>query len=322
MLLANADLSPGAILQIGSKKWNVVEYQRQIHNALRNWDPTNPATVPLDADGQSMVFTWRAIKNKPSASNRRISYEFDDRAILDAGLHPTQTECVSGDAGDRPATSRWRNGALTMQLVKKSYFLANSLNPAIAMVDIQAPTDLPPYITTKEGDRVYTSIDYDDNLYETVGGLLAKNNQEHIWESTVFWHFGDLADLAGLGRPCYGEAGWEAAVAFELSNDPISATLEALDYDLTSDTLAAAVEALRLQGCDVTGASCNGEWSMLKSILDISKDYVRRKVENAITGPAPIPDQLPVIVIGGGESAITEGSDYEPGRMSWTDIVN
>ncbi len=353
VLLANADLSPGSTLVIGNffnnnrREWNVVEYQRRIHDALKHWDPTVPNSYPQESDGdgdyyldgvcvsdgdgdgdcQSLVFTWNALKT----AGRSISHNFDDRAILDGGLHPTQPRCVSGTDGDRPATSRWRNGALTTQLVKKSHFTTNPVNPAISMVDVQLPDDLPPFVTTTTGERVYTHIDYDDNQYETVGGLLAGNDAELIWESTLFWHFGALADIAGLGRPCYGEPGWAAAVAFEQSNNPISATLEALGYDFNVDSLAAAVEALRLQGCDVSGSSCNAEWTLLKTILDISADYTRKRLDSAI-GLPPLPiDQPPVVVPGGstgaglrgdgGDGALTEGPSYEPGRMSWTDVV-
>jgi hypothetical protein len=218
-------------------------------------------------------------------------------------------------------------------LVKKSYFTnpSTAIKPAIAMVTVQLPDDLPPYVTIKDGTKVYTSIDYPDNQYEIVGGLVAKNDAEHIWESTLFWHFGALADLAGLGKPCYGDAGWAAAVAFELSNDPISATLAELGYDLNSDTLAAAVRALSLNGCENTGSACNGEWTLLKSILDISADYTRKRVDSALGLPALPIDQPPVIMPGGGtgaglvgdggDGAITEGTGYEPGRMSWTDVV-
>ena len=331
VLLANADLSPASTLVIGNNRWNVVEYQRQIHGALRDWDGVDPSEL-MDDDDNPLVFTWRDIKNQGS-----FRHEFNDRAILDGGLHPTQPECVvydpvqSGrDSGGRAATGRWRNGALTTQLVKLSYFTDNPVYPAISMVDIQQPADLAPVVITEDGP-VETSFDYDDGLYETVGGLLARNDAEHIWESTLFWHFGDLAEIAGLGRPCYGDPGWEAAVAFELSNDPISATLQALGKDYTSDGLAAAIEALRLQGCDDSGSDCNGEWTLLQAILDISSDYTRKQVTSAIGPPPPVISEIPVVVPGGatgaglsgdgGQGALTEGVDYEPGRMSWTDVV-
>ncbi|MCB1703928.1 MAG: hypothetical protein KDI17_03645 [Halioglobus sp.] len=339
VLLANADLSPASTLRIGNKTWNAVEYQRQLHHALKTWNPagwvqSDPTTHPLDADGDSLIFTWRAIKN----AGGNISHNFDDRAILDGGLHPTQAECVMWDAaqsgrntGGRATTGRWRNGALTTQLVKRSYFTSNPVNPAIAMVTVQQPADLPPFVITSEGDRVDTTIDYDDDQYEVVGGLVATNDAEHIWESTLFWHFGDLAEISGLGRPCYGDAGWQAAVDFELSNDPISATLDALDYDINSDTLAAAIEALRNQGCNIAGSDCYGKWTLLKTIYDISLDYIRKRAGGAISAPPPTPEQVPIVIPGGstgaglegdgGDGSITDGNAYRPGRMSWTDVV-
>lgn len=320
VLVANADLSPGSTLRIGDRSWNVMEYQRQIHNALKNWDPSSDE-LPQDNDGKPLVFTWSKIKATTDPITRgpgTIVHEFDDRAIIDGGLHPTQPECVGNPTGNGLTKGRWRNGALTVQLVKKDYFTSN---PAIAMVEVQQPDDLPPYVTTKEGNRVYTTIDYADNLYETVGGLYVRNDAGHIWESTVFWHFGEFAELANKGRPCYGDAGWKEAVTFELSNDPVSATLAALGLDISSDTLVAAVEGLRLQGCDKQQESCYDRWVRLTNLLELSKEFVRTKSGGAGSGPSGPDGQTPYIIPGGTPATITEGTSYEPGRMSWTDIV-
>jgi hypothetical protein len=296
-----------------------MEYQRQIHNALKNWDPTDSADFPKDANGNSLVFTWGQIKAMSSSSTMML--EFDDRAIIDGGLHPTQPECVATTNGDGLTKGRWRNGALTTQLVKTSLF---TTKPAIASVTVQQPDDLPPYVTTKEGNRVYTTIDYADDLYETIGGLIASSGSDtdHIWESTVFWDFGDFAELAGMqGRLCYGDAGWKDAVTFELSNDPVSATLAALGEDLTSDTLAAAVEALRLQGCNNAQSNCFVRWNTLNNLLNLSKDLTRRKKQGVLGNTPVIIDPSAITIIGGTPATITEGTSYEPGRMSWTDIV-
>jgi hypothetical protein len=327
VLVANADLSPGSTLRIGNKSWNVMEYQRQIHNALKNWDATNAADFPKDSNGNSLVFTWGQIKASiPGGTSGlgTIIHEFDDRAIIDGGLHPTQPECVATPGGDGFTNGRWRNGALTTQLVKKSLFTSDPVNPAINKVTIQQPGDLPPYVTTKEGNRVYTTIDYEDGLHETVGGLIASSDSdgEHIWESTLFWDFGDFAELAGMqGRLCYGDAGWKEAVNFELSNDPVSAALAALGEDLTSDTLAATVEALRLQGCSNQQANCYDRWLTLNNLLNLSKDFIRRKQQGVLGNTPVVSDPSAITVIGGTPATITEGTSYEPGRMSWTDIV-
>ncbi len=318
VLVANADLSPGSTLRIGNRTWNVMEYQRQIHNALKNWNPANPADFPKDANGNSLIFTWGQIE----ASKGTIMLEFDDRAIIDGGLHPTQPECVVTTSGNGLTNGRWRNGALTTQLVKRSLF---TTNPAIDSVTVQLPDDLPPYVTTKEGDRVYTTIDYADDLYETVGGLIASSGSdvEHIWESTVFWDFGDFAQFAGIqGRLCYGDAGWKQAVAFELSNDPVSAALAALNENLTSDTLAAAVAELNCgKSADACSKSNYDRWVRLNDLLILSKEFIRKKKESAVFAPPPPGDPSAITVIGGTPATITEGTSYEPGRMSWTDIV-
>lgn len=322
VLVANADLSPGSTLRIGNKTWNVMEYQWEIHNALKNWDPSVSGSVPKDKEGNSLVFSWGEIEKAQGTLFPTISHEFDDRAILYGVLHPTQPACVATNTGEQLTKGRWRNGALTTQLIKKSYFTNTPVNPAIAMVNVQQPTDLEPYVITQEGERVDTSIDYPDDLYETVGGLVAKTQDERIWESTLFWHFGDLAFAAGLGRPCYGDPNWEKARDFELSNDPISATLAALKEDLTSDTLATAVAELERQGCSERKTTCDEKdyvrWETLNNLLELSKDYTRFQKTNA---GGYLPPEITFIIPGGTTATITEGTSYEPGRMSWTDIV-
>ena len=307
VLLANADLSPGSTLRIGNKTWNVVDYQIQIANALRNWNPGD-GSEPVDADGDLLVFNWGDIERDGGT----ISHNFDDRALIDGGLHPTQPNCVANPAEDPSKTGRTRNGALTTQLVKKSYFTTNPLDSAIAMVNNLHPTDLVPYVTTKEGDR-----------YETVGGLIAQHSAERIWESALFWDFGDLTEAAGLGRPCYGDPKWEEAVTIALSNNPISAILAKRRSDLNSDTLAAAV-------AKYCNPNCTGDWAIMKSLLELSKDYIRTGFSGAGSGSSPfVPTPNKVYGGGtgaglqgdGGDGAITEGPAYEPGRKSWTDVV-
>jgi hypothetical protein len=354
VLIANADFSPGGTLHIGDREWNVLDYQIQIHDALKNWNPGLTGSVPVDSNGEKLVFTLGELKDQGGT----IRISFNDRAILDGGLHPTQSECVITNAtGGAPTSTeifpttydratnigRWRNGALTLQLVSKSYFTSNPVNPALAMVDIQKPWDLAPEIITDKGAVLTTSIDYDGDgdtgdAYEQIGGLLARNDPEHLWEAGIFWHFGDLSRFTSLGRPCYyppyptkddpRHKIWAEAVALEQDNDPITATLAKRGDDLTAETLAAEVDSLRDQGCDNAQATCNGEYKILKSILDLSDDYQQPPEDIDVSGPDP---DAPVVIEGGstgaglegdsGDGSITEGTSYEPGRMSWTDIV-
>lgn len=349
VLVANADFSPGGTLHIGNREWNVLDYQIRIHKALKEWDP-GLSSYPVD-DGERLVFTWGEIKE----AGGTIKLSFNDRAILDGGLHPTQSQCVITNATGgildnvalpityNPATKigRWRNGALTIQLVRKSYFTGPG--PALAMVDIQKPLDLAPYVITDKGAVLTTSIDDNndgdtEDEYEQIGGLLAQNDAEHLWESTVFWHFGDLSKFTSLGAPCYYPPfpnkddpkykTWAEAVALEQDNDPITATLAKRGDDLTAETLAAAIDALEAKGCDDAQAACNGEYKIFKSILALSDDYLQAPDD---VDDSDADSDAPVVIEGGstgaglegdgGDGAITEGSTFRTGRMSWTDIV-
>lgn len=336
VLVANADFSPGGTLQIGNKAWNVLDYQVQLHNALYQWDPSVSDGFPVDDDGEPLVFTWGEIKNTVDGT---IRVSFNDRAILDGGLHPSQSECVitSGTGGEgrntyNPTTreGRWRNGALTIQLVKKSYFTADPEIRALAMVDIQKPDDLAASIVTDAGEVLTTSIDYNgdtdtDDEYEQVGGLLAKNDAEHLWESTLFWHFGQLSALTSLGRPCYGDDNWAEAVALEQDNDAITAALALLGEDLTSETLDDALD--ELENCNTQ--ACLDRYTTLLEIKKLEPEYIHDSNDgDGEEGPDP---DAPVVLDGGstgagldgdgGDGSITQGSSHQPGRMSWTDVV-
>ncbi|MFT4615209.1 MAG: hypothetical protein ACI9NT_002361, partial [Bacteroidia bacterium] len=266
VLVINADFSPGAVLTIGKTDWHVWEYQRAIHIALKNWDASISGSVPsYDPDGPGgadpieLAFTLAEIE----ADGGTLRYSFSNMAILQGGLHPTQPSCQTQSAYERPPRAfgtgtvvntldpdtmigRWRNGALTTQLVKLTHFTAEpAANPAISRVLIQKPTDLRDAVTV-DGVAMASSIDFngngtidtdigkeeDEHEHEVIGGAIAASGDELLWESTLYWHFGALYDLLEGVRPCYEDdpdGHWAAATLLEQSNDPISATLERLD---------------------------------------------------------------------------------------------
>ncbi len=321
LLIANADFSPGSTLRIGNKSWNVVEYQRQIHTALKNWDATDPSNVPEDADGDSMIFTWGGIE----ALNGSISHNFDNLAILAGGLHPTQTGCVKDSAYDTynsgTKVGRWRNGSLTTQLVKASYFSSSS---AITQVDVQEPTDLVEVVTIADGTTIKLTEDYDgDSILETanheyIGGLLAKSGSEHIYESTLFWHFGSLSSLLLGVKPCYGDADWPAAVALEQSNDSLSAALDLLGIEDLDAELAANVYCADKK---VGGnGQCKNYYKLLEKLVKLRDENpgTTGTIDTGLGGSSGAP-----IIMGGGaeNQGVTAGPQFEYGRMTWTDIV-
>jgi PilY1 beta-propeller domain len=318
VLIANADFSPGSTFKIGNKMWNVAEYQREIHIALRDWDATDSDNEPLDSDGDSLIFTWGEIE----LAGGTISHNFNDVAILSGGLHPSQTGCVKDSAygkkdGKDPQTydpstgvGRWRNGALTTQLVAASHFTSNS---ALSDVVIQQPVDLVE-IVQLEGGQVQMTKDFDGND-EFIGGLIAKSGAEHLWESTLFWHFGKLYDLVFKGKPCYGEPDWEAAVAFEQRNDAFANALEVLEIDNLEDELEEHEHCKNVKEKD---GGCKDYYKLLEKLLALQDSY-QNSGDGTVDGGE---GDIPVIVGGGAESqGVTVGPGFNYGRQTWTTVV-
>ena len=251
ILVINADFSPGAVLTIGNRDWHVWEYQRAIHIALKNWNASDGSQAPMydpDGDGGEAPIELAYTLDEIRANGGTLRQSLSNMAILQGGLHPTQPNCVTrsaygsvGGFGEEVITfdpdthiGRWRNGALTLQLVRYDHF---SANPAIRQVIIQKPTDLRESITV-DGTALASTIDFDDDgrieeaNHEIIGGAIATSGIELLWESALYWHFGSLYALLEGERPCYQDdpdGPWAAAVELEQGNDPISATLERLD---------------------------------------------------------------------------------------------
>jgi len=313
VLVANADLTLGARLQIGPNEWNILEYQKELHEALLNWDPNSSDAAPF-------TFTWGDILGADGKGTIRVN--FDDDAIRAGGIHPTQTRCVNNEAITTSLADggRWRSGALTIQLVKRSYF---TNNPAISMVDIQKPIDLAPVITLPNGDVIKTTLDDVISVeYRTIGGLLAKGSAEHIWESTIFWPFGDIAEAAGLGRPCYGEPGWQEAVDLELSADPIAEALKLL-FPGSNLTLQEQIAATR--DCSDSDTACLDLFNRLQALSDLASMYEVSSSGGGTQNGGETPVNMGGDATGVGnnsDGAITEGQTFERGRVSWTDLIN
>ena len=191
VLVANADLSPGAAITIGAKRWNMLKYQKLIHQKLAAWDGVSDL---LDEDGDSLIFTTNSIKAAGT-----LRHSFDDQAIVDGALHPTETDCIRGVSRSNGRQinnlGRYRNGALIMQLVKRELF-TEGRNP-VEQLSLQSPDDFKSFMTLADGSLVQLR----DNGVE-YSGLLVKNNAEFLYESALFWHFDQS------GATCYGDWDW------------------------------------------------------------------------------------------------------------------
>ncbi len=349
IILANADFSPGSTMTIKDKDdWHVWEYQVAIHLALKNWNPQEEGSRPVydrdwiedddndDWDPIPLDFSWGEIADADST----IKHSFNDRSIIDGGLHPTQTGCVKnsafGDPADDPRTlteingelvGRWRNGALTTQLVALSHFTSN---PAINDVRITYPLDLRTSVPVPGFGDLSSRIDLNGNgtferaNHEFIGGLVAATAEERLYESTLFWHFGDLSQLLLGTKPCYGDPEWPEAVRLERANDPLAEALDLLDddtdFDFSDGDLADAYE--QVQACidsqsGQAASDCRKLYKLLEKLEEVIENYeINDNNDSNDSG-----DGDPEVIEGDvTQQTDTQGTVFEYGRMSWTDV--
>ena len=336
VLVANADLSPGSELTIGIKKYSVVSYQRMIHKKLAAWDGIGSL---LDDEGVSLIYKIAKIQG-----NGTLRSTFDSLAIINGGLHPTQTGCVKDAVG--LTNGRWRNGALIIQLIKLSHFTAVApfspfaapFTSALDRVTVQNPTDLPSFLILSDGTQVDLKEDLNANGiieagapdYEAYGGLIVTNDAEFLYESSLFWHFGDLSEVVLGVKPCYGDPEWEAAVVIEQQGVTRELFNELLAAAGFADIDALAAEVTLLEACideDEEDGGCGSKedlWEELKALYELGL-----LVENSVIGGGTSTgtglDSIsgsPVIIAGGiAEGGVTSGPNFDTGRRTWTDIL-
>jgi hypothetical protein len=339
ILIANADLSPGSELTIGTQKINVVEYQRMIHKALAAWDGVDTATLK-DASFGSLVFKLPAIK--PPGGTLRST--FDSLAIVNGGLHPTLTGCVNKDNGFLTVNGRWRNGSLVIQLVSVDAFDTLGTASALDRVIVQSPTDMYKSVIVG-GEEIVLAEDLSDpadgdtdDLYEVYGGLLAATDADFLYESTLFWHFGDVTKLV-LGKDataCYGdEPAWSTAAALERNGIPLIFFNDLLiaagfvDVDGLADlpALITAFNALLASGCDITKGSkddgCKEDYTALLELVELSErvegsDSSDDDISTGLEGAGTTPVTIEGAVTTGG---VTSGPNFQTGRRTWIDIL-
>ena len=308
-VLANADLSSGGELTIGTKEWDVVDYQEMIQQRLLNYDGTDASTL-VDETGASLVFTLQEIVD--AAGTLRTS--FKDRAIISGGLLGSNTGCVKGNIG-WAETGRWRNGALTLHLIQLDTIgNGNAANNS--------------WLAQTPGDLVDGMVG---------GGIIANpdNTAGFLYESTVFWHWsGDVAkEVLGDGGMCYGEDGWYDAMRVE-GGGITQAEFDALfpNYSQQQDYIDNLVNQLTSFTCEKgTGSDCDGEDGYklvaeeLKDLVGNVDDFLwlRPYLEGSDSGDLGVSSGGKVAeeVTGVGDSENdTIYTGTPTGRISWIDL--
>jgi len=312
IIVANADLSPGSELTIGAMKINVVKYQAMIHRKLAAWDGVGAL---LDDDNNSLIFKL----NQLQAAGGLVS-TFDSRSIINGGLHATKTDCVN--RASSVTNGRWRNGALIIQLVKRSHFIAGT--PPLDRLSVQLPTDLKTLIVLTDGTQVLLGEDKNGNGVlednEKYGGLIATNNAEFLYEGSVFWHF---------KGSCYGTTTWARDVAIATGNVTEELFAEILKEAGFADIDELIAKLDSLDSCkdiDEKKGGCKKEYRELAKLYALSL-LVNQSTGGGTTGELP-PTGLdnisgsPVVIEGGvSEGGLTSGPNFDTGRRTWIDIL-
>jgi hypothetical protein len=317
IVVANADLSPGAVLTLGDVEYNTLEYQVMIHKKLRDWDGVSALE---DDDGNSLIHTMDGIL----AAGGTVRQSFNDLAILAGGLVATNTGCVKG--GDFWPNDRYRGGALVTQAIDRSILTKPALfgSSVLDRLIVQNPTDLPDSIQLgREQIPLKEDFDEDDSFetdnYEIFGGLRAdisgQGDTDAYWESTVFWHYG--------GGDCYGEDGYEedlAAILDDLifSQEEFNEMLAALGVTGNIDDLLE--EYAYCKDIKEGDGGCKELYQDLEELAELATTIVDIDIDS--TTGLESDGETPVVMEGAAAPAgLTVGPNFAVGRRTWTDVT-
>jgi hypothetical protein len=257
-------------------------------------------------------------------------------------LHITEVQ-VNAHSG-----FRWRNGALTIQLLRVNEF-TNA-----AEYTLQDPGFLPTDNKSVRYGGTYAQAFTGVNV---VGGdrypdPLAKGPNESglLYESSMYWHFGDLADDIQRGPPasipCYGDPDWGSAFTQETRGLTLG-QYQDLYKDIAPEVLAAYDKAILALEAALNGDDEAAIQAALLILADLLQDpdlaYYHKYRDYA---PGNIPEQHlrdidkdRVPPPGGGDSSSssddgipvevvdledldteTVGPNFDAGRRTWIDL--
>jgi hypothetical protein len=387
--LANADISTAGILQIGCRTWPVEVYQDMITGQLENGtSPGNLVDTVYKLGPGSLLFTLEGIASGAKDNGVQcpddsplptLRVSFEQRSILDLGVHGTRSQCVLGlhqpedkvcyadaavlaaaesiipkiqdgslvpdddptcggvtDAWGPPPVEevtvtddlgniidtyyrtylqdpgqnwhitwnpnvpgeddltgfRWRNGALTLQLLDAgSFYNQNCTATAARSTDcpLQHPDSL---LKNKNGVRsggtfaqAFTAKFKGVKLSSEILDRNAKapNDSGLLYEAVMYWHYGRLADdirtSAELGSgnpsstPCYGDPNYSSRLQIEASGANPGEVNRIIDKSITEDELRAYFSALgAVQNCGNDAVACGEALVALATMLALDPD--------------------------------------------------
>ena len=314
IILGNADLSAGGELTIGSKTWNVVDYQIMIEKQLKLFENGTTASLVDDA-GDSLLFNINDI-----LAGGQLRLSFKKNALPAGGMLPTDPSCVSptaidtyGGTGDPKSNKgRWRGGALYIQAIDWVDFTTVNNGTPYSQVVEQDPTDLMT-MRTIDGQPKYL-IDG----AERYGGLRASSSDipgageadatAFLYESTVFWDYGKGS--------CYGTANWQAD-STGAGNSSINTSLKNLLVPLELDLDQAKALLIQMENDGITGQKLTKQQELVAKLQQKIDEIKASLEEESIvnTGvPVSPTDATP-------ELSPSLGPNFRTGRRTWIDLT-
>ena len=369
IVLANADINTGGRITIGSRSWSVKEYQDMITpiiQGLGNRDVSASGLAAdkakmVDKDGKSLVFSINSIKADKDAKGNpgTIRFDFDSKAIVEGRLHATIYDCVWGsddpyEKGTNPLQSskdahitnaqetkvtgyRWRNGALTLQLVDaKNYKLQTAGD--LPRADVGGANVGGTHIYN------YTQTKFFDSGANITAGLQVNiapiKESGLLYEGAVFNHWGKLYERrTGKTARCYGHSTYQTSVSIEQAGLTLGEYQDLTDPFAGKPTLQADFAAALAAFESATGeAAILAAKIALKKIVDDNaglqdymkyRTYVRAKIppkhlldwDKKFADTTDTASGAPAEVQDGSKDDDQSGQNFRTGRRTWIDLT-
>jgi hypothetical protein len=260
----------------------------------------------------------------------------------DRNLHIT--ESLEGEGGKY----RWRNGAMAVQFIDAGSFTAGNYCKAATYDSTKCPLQDPNTLprSTLGGKKRFGGTYARAFKIEKISGknaitLIPTSGNGLLYESTIFWHYSDLADNLRRGAPssipCYGDASYNSALSQEIGGLTLG------EYqDLTSAAGTSAIEEYAAYLETLQLALDSGDEDKInQALMDLAtllagNDALREYARYREYAPGHVPEQhlLPLdkgLDSGGNTPAkdvevkplldrSTLGPNLTAGRRSWIDL--
>jgi outer membrane protein assembly factor BamB len=356
--LTNADLSKGTELQIGCRTWSSYDYQQMITRQLVAEGKAPGQLVDTYHGSRPLVFTLNDIENDTGCANPTLRITITDRVGRDGVLHGTLPGCVNNthdylgnlksDQNDLYKVDphvtpnreghgyRWRNGALTLQLL--------AVGAGDTAEYTLQETDLLPRGQNAGSSLGFGGV-YAQGFEFTGQGANLRVSPSHgpndsglLYESSIFWHWGDMWDLqqSGFAPVCYGQANYGAVLRNETAGINFGQYRDLIDFEGAQELIAeygALLERL-YQAINVLDEAAIAEvLQELHALLDANPDLAEyHRYRGYAPGLVPehhlldidrvSEDGTPADVDDVAEDLRpAQGPNFRPGRRSWMDIA-